>query len=195
MAMEKVKPLKQHQAVEAVRREEANKAEISKVKTTETILEEFSFAEMEEIDVRHRNMTLSVKGSGCISIINHDQCGRRVHLENLIWRDLGCPQLVKLFIKPKQLFVTAATTNGIAVKFDRKLTFEDAVKNYKGKVVLYATETVKRLTADWELDFSDNCCYTGGTYKKCTINGTPAIVISKDEVKEATESKEEVVED
>lgn len=195
MSMEKVKPQKQRKAVEAVRKEEANKAEISKVKTTEAILEEFDFADLEAIDIRHKNMKASMKGSGCMTIINHNHCGRRVHLANSIWRSLDCPPYVKLYIMGKKLFVTASVTGGIAVKFDRTIPFEEAVESYNGKVVLYATETVKRLTAEWELEFDANCCYTGCTYKKCTINGTPAIVISKDDDAEVSEAKEEAVEE
>lgn len=195
MSMDKIKPQKQRKAVEAVRKEEANKAEISKVKTTEAILEEFNFADLEAIDTRHKNMSSSVKGFGCITIINHDRCGRRVHLANSIWRDLSCLPFVKLYIKGKQLFVTGSETGGIAVKFDRTIPFEEAVESYNGKVVLYATETVKRLTAEWELEFDANCCYTGCTYKKCTINGTPAIVISKDDDAEVSEAKEEAKEE
>lgn len=195
MSIEKVKPLKQRQAVEAVRREEANQTEIVKVKTTEVVLEEFNFDDLEAIDTRHKNMTSSVKGSGCITIINHDRCGRRVHLANAIWRDLDCLPFVKLYIKGKKLFVTGSANGGIAVKFDRTIPFEEAVEDYNGKVVLYATETVKRLTAEWELEFDSNCCFTGGTYKKCTINGTPAVVISLDDAVDTVESKEEVAED
>lgn len=196
MSMEKIKSLKQRQAVEAVRKEEVNNSVTNTVKSEEVILENFDLADLEAIDTRHKNMSGTVKGSGCLTVINHERCGRRVHLANSIWRELGCPKFVKLYIKPKNLFVTAGTTGGIAVKFDRTMLFEDAVENYNGKVVLYATETVKRLTADWSLEFDDNCCYTGGTYKKCTINGTPAIVITKDAVVEKAEADTtEAVED
>lgn len=195
MSMEKVKPLKQRQAVEAVRKAENNVAEISMVKTKEVVLDEFNFADLEEIDTRHKNMSSSVKGSGCITIINHERCGRRVHLANAIWRDLDSLPFVKLYIKGKKLFVTGSATGGIAVKFDRTIPFEEAVEDYNGKVVLYATETVKRLTAEWNLEFDSNCCYTGGTYKKCTISGTPAVAISLDEDADVVESKEEVAED
>ncbi|MDD6473300.1 MAG: hypothetical protein PUF62_09775 [Bacteroidales bacterium] len=176
---------KQRKAVEVVRKEEANETEISKIKTTETKVEEYDLFGLEEIDTRHKNMSSSVKGSGCITIINHARCGRRVHLANGIWRDLNCLPYVKLYIKDKQLFVTANATGGIAVKFNRTISFSEAVEDYTGKIVLYATATVKRLTAEWNLKFDSNCCYTGGTYKKCSINGAPAVVISLDEDVEA----------
>lgn len=186
---------KQRKAVETVRKEEANEAEISKIKTIEVKLEEYNLVDLEEIDTRHKNMSSRVKGSGCITIINHDSCGRRVHLANAIWRELNCSPYVKLYIKGKQLFVIANATGGIAVKFDRTIPFEKAVEGYNGKVVLYASETVKRLTAEWNLKFVSNCCYTGGIYKKCSINGTPAVVISLDEDVEASESEKEAAND
>ena len=179
---------KQRRAVEAARREEAEKQiQVSNVKTRDAILEEFNLAELEAVDVKHKNMKSTIKGSGCVTIINHDKCGRRVHLANSIWRDLDCPQFVKVFLKSQQMFVMDGGKAGIAVKFDRTMPFEDAVKDYNGKIVLYATETVKRVTADWELQFDSSCCYTGGTYKKCIISGVPAVVISKEDAVEETD--------
>lgn len=187
MSLEKYNPAKQRNAVEAVRREEAvKKTQVSKVKSNEAILEEFSFDDLLEVDVRHKNMMSTVKGFGSMSVINHDKCGRRIHLANDIWRQLGCPQFLRVFLKKKKMFVIAGTDYGIAVKFDRTMPFEKAVEEYTGKIVLYATETVKSITTEWQLEFDSNCCFTGGTHKKCTINGIPAIVISKDaEVEEA----------
>lgn len=183
---------KQREAAEAVKREEATKqTPVSNVKTHEAILEDFKLDELEQVDVRHKNVGSTVKGTGCFTIINHERCGRRVHLANAIWRELGCPPFLKVFLKPEKMIVMASLDNGIAVKFDRTMAFEDAVKDYKGKVVLYATETVKRVTADWHLQFDSNCCYTGGTYKKCTVNGIPAIVISKDDTGEVVKAPEE----
>lgn len=188
MSLEKYNPAKQRKAVEAVRREETvMKTQVSKVKSNEAILEEFSFDDLLEVDLHHKNVMSTVKGFGSMSVINHDKCGRRIHLANDIWRQLGCPQFLRVFLKAKQMFVIAGTDYGIAVKFDRKIPFEEAVDNYNGKVVLYATETVKSITKEWNLEFDSNCCYTGGTHKKCTINGIPAIVISKEaEVEEAS---------
>lgn len=180
--------IKVRNAVEHAREEEAAKnVTINNAMTNTAILEEFDLAELEQVDVRHKNVGASARGIGCMSIVNHEHCGRRVHLVNDIWRKLGCPQFLKVFLKPKKIIVMAGADNGIAVKFDRSMKFEDAVKNYRGKIILYATETVKRVTADWKLEFDSNCCYTGGTYKKCTVNGIPAIVISKDESEEVTE--------
>lgn len=188
MSLEKFNPEKQRKAVEAVREEEAAKnVTVNNAMTNEAILEEYDLAELEQVDVRHKNIGATTKGYGCFTIVNHKECGRRVHLANAIWRGLDCPPFLKVFLKPKKMILMAGTDNGIAVKFDRSMKFEDAVKDYKGKIVLYATETVKRVTADWNLEFDSNCCYTGGTYKKCTVNGIPAIVISKDESEEVNE--------
>jgi len=181
--------VKQRNAVERARAAEMAASTEETIKDTEEVLEEFDFADLEAIDTRHKNVASTVKGSGCMTIINHERCGRRVHLANPIWRRLGCPPYLKLYLKGDLLFVTASTSGGIAVKFDRTIPFEKAVESYHGKVVLYATETVKRLTAEWDLEFDFNCCYTGGTFKECTINGTLAIVISKNG--EVTAVKEE----
>ena len=190
MSLEKFNPEKQRKAVEAVREEAAAKnVTVNNAMTNTAILEEYDLAELEQVDVRHKNISATAKGYGCLTIINHKECGRRVHLANAIWRELGCPLFLKVFLKQKKMILMAGTDNGIAVKFDRSMKFEDAVKDYKGKIVLYATETVKRVTADWELEFDANCCYTGGTYKKCTVNGIPAVVISKDEAEEVTEQE------
>jgi hypothetical protein len=169
-------------AVETAKREEtAKNVTVNNAMTTEAILEKFDFADMEQVDAKHKNMNSIVKGSGCVTVINHDKCGRRLHLSNKIWCDLGYPRYLKLFIKPNQLFLVADENSGVAVKFDRTMDFEKAVQSYNGKIVLYATETVKRLTTDWNLEFDSNCCYTGGTFKKCLIGDKSAIVISKEE--------------
>ena len=111
MSVKKNNQLKQRNAVEAVRKEEASAQEQASSDITETLtLEEFDLADLEQMDVRHKNMSSSVKGSGCLTIINHEKCGRRIHLANSLWRDLGCPQFVKVFLKSKQMFVIPAST-------------------------------------------------------------------------------------
>ncbi len=192
MSVNKEMIKKQREAAEAVKREEAIKqTPVSDVNTQEAILEDFSLDDLEQVDVRHKNVGSSIKGTGCLTIINHERCGRRVHLANSIWRDLGCPPFLKVFLKPEKMIIMADSDTGIAVKFDRTMELKDAVKDYNGKIVLYATETVKRVTADWQLQFDSNCCYTGGTYKKCTVNGMPAIVISKDNTGEVAKASKE----
>lgn len=182
------KELKVKSVVERVRQEEATVSTSEKT-TTQIELTDFDLAELEEVDKYHKNITGSQKGCGCITIINHEKCGRRVHLANIIWRELGYPQLLQVFFKEKKLLIMAGGERGIAVKFSHTIPFEEAVKNYTGKVVLYATETVQRITKEWQIDFEENCCFTGGVYRKCTINGSPAVVILKEEV-----SKETVIE-
>lgn len=166
----------------AVKCEETEKnVTVNNTLTTEVILEEFDIADMEQVDAKHKNINSLVKGSGCLTVINHGKCGRRLHLSNKIWRDLECPKFLKLFIKPNQLFLIADENSGVVVRFDRTMDFEKAIHDYNGKIVLYAAETVKRVTSDWNLDFDSNCCWTGGTFKKCLVSGKNAIVISKDE--------------
>lgn len=180
MAISKSFIEKQRESVEAVRKEEAvQNVTANNVMSDDTILEEFNLADMKQVDIRHKNMSSVEKGVGPLTIINHDRCGRRIHLSNVVWRELGCPRYFKIFLKPKQMFVIGDDESGIAVKFERKIDFEEAVKNYNGKVVLYATETVKNLTVDWQLEFDSSCCYTGGYYKKCLVSGKEAILISK----------------
>lgn len=181
---------KQRRAAELVKNEEAMKPTLVETINTEEVLEDFNLEDLEQIDANHKNVGTTVKGSGCITVINHNTCGRRIHLSNEIWRQLDCPQLVNLFIVNKRLIVKAVKKNGIAVRFDRTKDYEEAVKSYNGKIVLYATETVKRLTAEWNLQFDSNCCFTGGTFKKCTVNGAEAIVISNEEVTETEVSVE-----
>ena len=176
---------KQRRAAELAKQEEAIQPIPKETIKTAEVLEDFSLEDLEQIDAHHKNVGATVKGYGCITIINHNTCGRRIHLENAIWRALSCPQQVKLFLSGNRLIVTAVKHNGIAVRFDRTKDYEEAVKSYKGKIILYATETVKRLTAEWELQFDTNCCFTGGTFKKCTVSGADAIVISNEEVAEA----------
>lgn len=194
MAVNKNLIEKQRKAAELAKKEEAIKPMLTKSINTAEVLEDFNLEELEQIDANHKNVGTTVKGSGCITVINHNTCGRRIHLSNDIWRQLECPQLVNLFIANKRLLIKAAKNNGIAVRFDRTKDYQEAVESYKGKIVLYATETVKRITSEWKLQFDSNCCFTGGTFKKCTVNGETAIVISNDEVAEdeVTAETEEV---
>lgn len=194
MIIQKSLSEKQRRAAELAKKEEAIKSTPTETIKTVEVLEDFNLEDLEQIDANHKNVGTTVKGSGCITVINHNTCGRRIHLSNEIWRQLDCPQLVNLFIVNKRLIVKAVKKNGIAVRFDRTKDYEEAVKSYNGKIVLYATETVKRLTAEWNLQFDSNCCFTGGTFKKCTVNGENAIVISNDEVveDEVTAETEEV---
>lgn len=185
MVIQKSLSEKQRKAAEVVKQEEAIKPALTEIINTAEVLEDFNLEDLEQIDAHHKNVGSTVKGYGCITVINHITCGRRIHLDNAIWRELECPQQVKLFLSGKRLLVTAVKQNGIAVRFDRTKDYEEAVKSYNGKIVLYATETVKRLTAEWNLQFDSNCCFTGGTFKKCTVNGKDAIVISNEEVTEA----------
>ena len=91
---------KQREAAEAVKREEATKqTQVSNVKTHNAILEDYNLDELEQVDVRHKNVGSSVKGTGCITVVNHEHCGRRVHLANAIWRKLDCPPFLKIFLK------------------------------------------------------------------------------------------------
>lgn len=184
MAVNKNLIEKQRKAAELAKKEEAIKPMLTESINTAEVLEDFNLEDLEQIDANHKNVGTTVKGSGCITVINHNTCGRRIHLSNDIWRQLECPQLVNLFIANKRLLIKVAKNNGIAVRFDRTKDYQEAVESYKGKIVLYATETVKRITAEWKLQFDANCCFTGGTYKKCTVNGEAAIVISNDEVAE-----------
>ena len=194
MADKKILIEKQRRAAELAKKEEAIKPTLTETIKTVEVLENFNLEDLEQIDAHHKNVGATVKGYGCVTIINHATCGRRIHLDNAIWRALSCPQQVKLFLSGNRLLVTAVKENGIAVRFDRAKDYEEAVKSYKGKIILYATETVKRLTAEWKLQFDANCCFTGGTFKKCTVNGENAIVISNDEVAEdeVTAETEEV---
>lgn len=194
MAVNKNLIEKQRKAAELAKKEEAIKPMLTESINTAEVLEDFNLEDLEQIDANHKNVGTTVKGSGCITVINHNTCGRRIHLSNDIWRQLECPQLVNLFIANKRLLIKVAKNNGIAVRFDRTKDYQEAVESYKGKIVLYATETVKRITSEWKLQFDSNCCFTGGTFKKCTVNGETAIVISNDEVAEdeVTAETEEV---
>ena len=198
MSIKNAKPI-QRKAVEAVNTvraaEEKMLTQTSGVKSEEIILEDFDIADLKQVDIRHKNVYSTVKGTGCLTVVNHRRCGHRVHLANIVWRTLGCPVFVKIFLKRNKMFILPDANEGIAVRFDRKIAFEDAVNDYNGKIVLYATETVKSLTSEWDLDFDKNCCYTGGAYKKCTINGAPAIVIYKEEAKSVEQESDHIADD
>lgn len=176
-------------AVESVRKEEMKEVkemetEVVTETVTEEVLEEYDFEGMENLDASHKNMGSSVRGEGCLTIINHEKCGKRLHLANEIWQALGCPRYLEIFMKDKKLFVLPNRLHGIIVKFDKTLEFEDAVENYKSKLVLYSTKSVMRITEEWNLDFDDNCCFTGGVFKECIVRGKKAVVITNLELEE-----------
>ena len=179
MAMNKLLIEKQRKGAEEARKGEMlSEDSLVTSNLNEEILEEISLEGFEQIDAHHKNMSSAVKGFGSITIINHEKCGRRVHLANIIWRDLGCPEYVKLYIKDGKLIIMPSKGTGVAVKFDRTTDFAKAVESYSGKIVLYATDTVKRLTAEWDLHFDANCCYTGGVHRKCIVNGVTAVMVT-----------------
>ena len=171
-------------AAGAVRKEEMEVKAVENAVVKEEALEEFDFEGMENLDAGHKNVGSSVRGEGCITIINHEKCGRRLHLASEIWKELDCPPFVEVFIKNKKVIVLPNFKRGIAVKFDKKVSYEEAVDNYNSKIVLYSTKSVKGLTEAWNLDFASGCCYTCGTFKKYTVQGKPAVVITNEELEE-----------
>lgn len=184
MSVQNVKS-KAAKAVEIVRKvEDEEVKEKGTELVSEEVLEEYDFDGMMNLDAGHKNVGSIVRGEGCLTIINHEKCGRRLHFANEIWRKLNCPPFVEVFIKDKKVIVLPNFKRGIAVKFDKKVSYEEAVDNYNSKIVLYSTKSVKGLTEAWNLDFASGCCYTCGTFKKYTVQGKPAVVITNEELEE-----------
>lgn len=138
---------------------------------------DFSNVELENLETKRFNRNSMAAGSGCLTIVSHRTCGIRLHLANQIWRDLGCPQFVKLCIAEKKLLVFAGDETDIAVKFNHSMEFGEAVKSYMGKVVLYASATVKRLVKMWNLEREEGCCFTGGEYDISEFQNSRVVVI------------------
>ena len=134
--------------------------------------------EFEELEKPRLNHSINHAGEGCISIIRHKKCGTRLQLDNTIWRALGCPQFVRLCMANKELWVFPGTPNNVSVKSSRTFEFDEAVRSYKSKIVLYACDAVKSLVKSWNLDTDKYCCFTGGEYKIMDYKGMPAAVIT-----------------
>jgi len=148
----------------------------------------------EELDANHKNINSSQSGTGCITVINHERCGRRIHISSKIWRELGTPRYIKLLLSGGDLIVMEGTEQNVAVRFDRSMDFEHAVKHYNGKIVLYASKTAVRLTEEWGLKTDKGCCFTGGEYVVCTIGEKKAVAIIFREPEEVNVEEEVEVE-
>ncbi len=114
-------------------------------------------------------------GKGCLTIINHDKCGKRLLVENKLWRALGCPQFVSLSLADEDLIVQPADDSGVPVRFNSALDYEEAEKNYKNKIVLYAANAAETLAERWHL--KNGCSFTGGSYSIIDLHGTKAAAI------------------
>ncbi len=153
-----------------------------KVKETTTevqkkVTKDYSKFKLEELEGERSNIGSSEAGSGVLTIICHKRCGVRLHISNAIWRALGTPKFVRLIIADGDLIVMKGGEKNVAVKFDRTMDFTEAVAKYKGKITLYASSTVKRLVAEWQLDTETRCSFTLGDYGMTELNGEPAMVI------------------
>lgn len=152
----------------------------------------YNESEMEDLDSYHKNVTASgSSGEGCLTVINHERCGKRLHLDNGIWRGLGCPKYMKPRLCAGDLLISAGEHTDVAVKFDKTRDWKDAVENYKGKIVLYASNTSIRLCEEWGLDTDCRCCFTGGEYVIRELNGVKTAIISYPHDTEA-EPEEEI---
>lgn len=161
---------------------------------------DYSSAVLENIEGTHKNVSNGSSGTGCITIINHKKCGKRLHLSNAIWRGIGCPEFVKLSFYDGDLIVSPGKQNDIIVRFDRKVD-EDDIPDYKGKVILYAAKSSDRLVKEWHLDKDSKCSFTVGEFVITEINGFKAAVIANpndaepDDESEIAESDDDVSEE
>lgn len=187
-------------------REEEEKIETTQTKISKAVgnmsFKNYESQLIEDLELERQNRGHKVGGYGCLTVINHSRCGRRLHIANEIWQRLGCPRYVKLSLCQGDLLIQAGTENDVAVSFQRTMDFEEAVKNYKSKIVLYVAKTVERLSEEWGLAISDGCCFTGGRFSEGIINGKTTIAITftddtddEELPEEQTESESENTED
>lgn len=110
---------------------------------TEDLWQEIEIEGIEDVGATHNSR--STGGPGVLSIINSEECGRRLQIAKDVINKLENPQELEIKISKTGILLNKATPNS-------KKIFK--VKKQGSKTIVYCSPLVKELTEKFSLDYS-----------------------------------------
>lgn len=119
---------------------------------------------------------------GAITITNHKTCGKRLMIDNEVWRTLDCPEYLDFIIKGDNLLVIikGESMNRTRVSFTPKMSVADAIaSDYSKKIIAYNGKIASALWDKWNLGiYGNTCCVSVGDIQKVLFRGQPAVLVT-----------------